>query len=667
MADVITRFRLETTQYDSKLRDAAKGLKEVVRVAELGGKDFKNFSDKAIENARALGQTASGATNAKDRLKDLVGSFNEAAKAYNNLSQTQQQSDFGKALSQSLEQLQQRIKDTKQELYGLGDAAEKVKSSGLFGEGGLTGMLQVAGGTLIAQGATALASSMKDAVSQGIELARQGEGIRVAFERLNNPNLLANLKEATHGTVSELELMKAAVKFDDFKLPVEELGTMLAFAQKKAKDTGQSIDYMVDSIVTGLGRKSLMILDNLGLSAAEIRERMKESGDMTKAVGEIIREQMAKAGDYVETAADRAARATAQAQDKMMELGRSAMPVAEEFNNAFNTIKVAGMQLINIVLVPIANMIDKIRQFKQSPQDFFENNVLPKTMTEVGSNVDDKGNYIRRPAQKGAAGFDWNKGTWKPGYSGAIYNSATGQTELPEITATGHIRTTTPRGGGRTGNTFDASKIAFTGGEGVKADPNQYFQSVWAMIGEQGRKQIAGTGAKQFDYGKLIKEQKKEDEKNPTATETLQGIQTMVGSLQSITSGIETLGIELPKELTDIFGVLQTITGIVGSIQAMQQVGTWLGLFKNGGIVPHAAGGTVAGTHYSGDVTPILANAGEVVLNRAQVGNLASSLQGGGMQNMQLSAVITGEQLRLVLNNNGRRTGRGEYVTTNFR
>ena len=78
---------------------------------------------------------------------------------------------------------------------------------------------------------------------------------------------------------------------------------MLAFAQQKAKDTGQSVDYMVDSIVTGLGRKSLMILDNLGLSAAEVKDKMKETGDMTKAIGEIIREQMAKAGDYVETAA----------------------------------------------------------------------------------------------------------------------------------------------------------------------------------------------------------------------------------------------------------------------------------------------------------------------------------------------------------------------------
>jgi hypothetical protein len=55
------------------------------------------------------------------------------------------------------------------------------------------------------------------------------------------------------------------------------------------------------------------------------------------------------------------------------------------------------------------------------------------------------------------------------------------------------------------------------------------------------------------------------------------------------------------------------------------------------------------------------------VLSRAQASNLASSLQGVGLQGMNLEAIITGEQIRMVLNNNGRRTGRGEYVQSNFR
>jgi hypothetical protein len=85
--------------------------------------------------------------------------------------------------------------------------------------------------------------------------------------------------------------------------------------------------------------------------------------------------------------------------------------------------------------------------------------------------------------------------------------------------------------------------------------------------------------------------------------------------------------------------------------------------FATGGTIPHANNGYfVGGTHYSSDVTPIMANAGELVLNKAQQATLAQNLQGGGMQNLNLTATIKGEQIRLALNNNGRRTGRGEYV-----
>ena len=67
MADVITRFKLETTQYDSKLRDASKGLAEYTRKATLAGNEFGKFTQKNIEAARALGTITPSATNAKDK------------------------------------------------------------------------------------------------------------------------------------------------------------------------------------------------------------------------------------------------------------------------------------------------------------------------------------------------------------------------------------------------------------------------------------------------------------------------------------------------------------------------------------------------------------------------------------------------------------------------
>ena len=360
MADVITRFKLETTQYDSKLRDASKGLAEYTRRATQAGNEFGKFTQANVEAARALGTITPSANNAKDKVKELVTAFNDAAKAYNALTKEQQQSDFGKAMAQSIGQLSQKIREAKSEMYDLDKTIKDVHSGGLFSGLGdkMSGALQVFGGnvmTKIAGMGVGLANEMADAVKQGIELARQGEGIRIAFERLGRGDILDGLREATHGTVTDLELMKAAVKFNDFNLPVEELGTMLAFAQQKAKDTGQSVDYMVDSIVTGLGRKSLMILDNLGLSANEVKEKMKETGDMTKAVGEIIRDQMSKAGDYVETAADRAAQAHVSLQNKMEELGRKFSPLQEASNNFWTSMKIGILDIVGGPLTRLLN------------------------------------------------------------------------------------------------------------------------------------------------------------------------------------------------------------------------------------------------------------------------------------------------------------------------
>ena len=371
--DVITRFKLETTGFDSKIKQAAKDLSAYSKTATQAKEGFDKFTKANIDAAKALGTMATSTTNVKDRAKELVGAFNDAAKAYNSLTKEQQQSDWAKALAGSLTQLQQRIKETKQEMQGLGDSM-KGGGGGIFSGLGskMSGALAVFGGNLMTKAAGAVAqlgSEMADMVKQGIEMAKAGEGVRIAFERLGRGDILNGLREATHGTVTDLELMKAAVKFNDFKLPVEELGTMLAFAQQKAKDTGQSVDYMVDSIVTGLGRKSLMILDNLGLSATEIRERMKETGDMTKAVGAIIRDQMAAAGDYVETAADRAAQANVTLQNKMEELGRKFGPVEEASNQLWTSMKIGILDVIGGPLAQLLNSLTEAGRLKNALND----------------------------------------------------------------------------------------------------------------------------------------------------------------------------------------------------------------------------------------------------------------------------------------------------------
>lgn len=131
MADVITRFKLETTQYESKLRNAAKSMSEISRQAALAGNEFGKFTQKHVEAARGLGNIATSATNTRDKVKELVNAYNDLAKEYNSLTKVQQQSDFGQAMAESLRTLQGRIRETKEEMQSLGTATKQVGGGGL--------------------------------------------------------------------------------------------------------------------------------------------------------------------------------------------------------------------------------------------------------------------------------------------------------------------------------------------------------------------------------------------------------------------------------------------------------------------------------------------------------------------------------------------------------
>ena len=135
------------------------------------------------------------------------------------------------------------------------------------------------------------------------KVAAEAEGVRQAFARIADSRMLEQLRKATRGTVDDVMLMKKAVQASNFGIPIKELAGYFEFATTRAIQTGESVDYLVDSIITGLGRKSVMILDNLGISAADIRKEMEKTGDMASAVGIIIKREMEKTGKAADTGA----------------------------------------------------------------------------------------------------------------------------------------------------------------------------------------------------------------------------------------------------------------------------------------------------------------------------------------------------------------------------
>jgi hypothetical protein len=156
-------------------------------------------------------------------------------------------------------------------------------------------------GLLPAIGVASVVAGITKIAKTSIDAAAKAEGIEQAFRRFGNSGLLDELRLKTKNLVSEVELQKQAVKFEQFNLPLEDLGNLLGFAAQRAQDTGESVDFLTNSIVVGLARKSLPILDNLGLNTKEIAEEAEKAGDFFKGVGTIVSREMAKAEGATET------------------------------------------------------------------------------------------------------------------------------------------------------------------------------------------------------------------------------------------------------------------------------------------------------------------------------------------------------------------------------
>lgn len=691
--DIITRFKLETTQYDSKLKTAAKELADFGKTAKSSGRDFDDFTRKQVEAARGIGRMSTTATDAKQKTKELVSAFNDLARSYNQLTDEQKRSDFGKAMSSSLTQLQQRIRETKQEMQGLSGGSGGL--GGLFGGGKMSGMLQVFGGNLMTKAAgwaADFASEMGQAVQQGIELARQGEGIRIAFERLGRGDILNGLREATHGTVTDLELMKAAVRFNDFKLPLDELGTMLAFAQQKAKDTGQSIDYLVESIVNGLGRQSTQILDNLGLSQAEVKKRTAETGDMTKAVGEIIREQMAAAGEYIETAADRATKADVELKNAMEELGRTLMPLEEQGVSMWTSLKTGAIELLNDGVKPLVPVIVDLKgEISDLYTTVSNSSVFNGLVNYMKASWEWCTNLIPvvRNLRKLMQGNDLAGGAGVAGVLGDVMSYNGGQ--LPNVTVTPPKISGGGKGSsGRSTSTTKKSPLELLLERTSKVDYSQFYTSA-ANRGEEIPLPFKPTLVKQSPEELKAEldamypvDNPYELPVKPVFKDTKKDMQQFQQAANLAAQAVSSIGdafasIEDPSAKA-AGTVLQAIASIaLGFAQATVQassMGPWGWLaFAAAGAAAMATtistihsltgfehGGEIKGNSFSGDNTPIMANAGEIVLTRAMAGNIAAQLHGSG-NSVHVTGELRGESIFLAVNRSLKRRGKGELVT----
>lgn len=728
MAEVITRFKLETTQYESKLRDASKALAEYSNQAELAGKDFEKFTATSADAARALGQQAGGATTAKEKVRELVQAYNEVARAYNKLTDDQKKSTFGKAMAESLRTLQGRISDAKRELYSMGQ--ETSNAGGFLSSLADKVTLNIDVFKLLEVGLAAGKAALtvaKDAFFASEATVDEWGRTMAASESLYTGFLTALNNSDVSGFLGRIDEIVGAARraYDE----LDRLGTMKtiqspAMSAQETENQRMRTMLMTGRYIAPTGMKAATGMKNGDLlSKDQLRaiEQHLQRG-MDTIVG-LTKNELNQTGKAIDAYYDKIAKENGMT---MAEFRKGVSSMSE-----FDRLTSLGQKYVDWERQHTANVVDAQTGGTISMRTTEERNPYEAYKQWSTFRVDKQGdgsynalvNLIKQRDQQMSQMYST---------MGQAYRTIN------------RVEGVTPRsimggGGGRGGNGGGGGSAAMVEG-GIKAGAG--FESLAVGAG-QTYESLASLRQRLSDYEKALANATNiVDEMNArqgiadtkwalsdvgrqavklgldkSAFEDLQEeINEGIGKMELKPLVIKPVSEEdmaksraLAKEGDDTAKAWQNATSAIGSVgsalQSIEDPGAKVagiiaqavaniaatfaaslkGTFEPWDWIAAAAAGTAtmvstimaiksatAGSYANGGIIPgnnyndgLTANvsSGELILNRAQQGNLAQQLSDGGGGGGMRPSWISGEQIYVAMNRYTRRTGRGEIVT----
>ena len=178
-----------------------------------------------------------------------------------------------------------------------GNLAELDKTAGTLGHGveGLAKAAGAAGLLLLGQQAVAATADLS-------ELGIKAAMLRESFDSLaagvgqSGDDMLAALRTASRGAIADSDLILAANRamLLGVAKSSDDMATLMDIATVRGRAMGLTVSQAFNDIVTGLGRGSALILDNLGIvvNATEANERYAASlGKSAEALSETEKKQ----------------------------------------------------------------------------------------------------------------------------------------------------------------------------------------------------------------------------------------------------------------------------------------------------------------------------------------------------------------------------------------
>ena len=764
MADNILRLKVESSEYDAKLKKAAEGIRHLAEVAHQGGGELTGLEKAELDYVKALGSMETKSRTAAGSVRELENTFKELTVVYNQLNDVEKQDEGGKALAASLEQIKQRAQEAKAQL----DAASKSltdngqqaqQSSGMLDALASKFTINIDALKLFDIGLQATKAAIdvaKDAffasetnVDEWGRTMSSAEGIYQSFvQSLNTGDFIGFLSNIGRVTQAAQEAYNA----------LDELGTRMTIinperARLQARQQELRADIRRNGADSEVGKAALAELKKI---EPLLSKSFKTESQMNyTAFEKLVRERLAEGGINLNQKSFQQFMKTFSSDTAFQNLRRNARGSSElRETSEIGRFKTVDTRNIEQKLLDL--FTDEWRQANSgyltasfSAQGAAASNALGNARyMRAGSGggkggksgkadiqfADDSIMAQEKLVQELTQQWKTASAEMKGGYLKQL-NEAKAKLEemtkgpnldklFPDLSAQKYHTGTVSRGDalmqsiradiGRENMAIDqttlTSIMTMAMKEGLdtsEIDANGLLERIfngediptefWGGLMDRLNEALQDFGREAYDLdekGNLKQRQRPEEKENIVKQDNVALKQLekfngdyskVTGGVSSIVSGIQQMGVDIPEEIQSVLGVLTGISSIMTGITSIlsliliaENIQTTESTIKSipvvgwalahGGIVPHAANGYfVGGNNFSGDTTPIMANAGELVLNKAQQGNLASQLSGSGMQNLQLGTKVTAEEILFILKNNGRRTGKGEFVRTNSR
>ena len=713
MADSVVRLKVESQEYDQKLKRAQDGLTRYADECRKVGGTLEVVEKDTLEYVRSLGQMDTVSRTATGKLAELKKTFTELSVVYKDLSKEEKQSPFGKALSSSLDQLKVRINDSKAQL-------DDVKNS-LNGGSGLSGALDSIAskfgmnisqltkfGSVVGVTTTALQVA-KDAFFQsesGIdEWGRTVEGAKGAYnvflDTLNNgnwSNFFENLQTAIKGGRDLYDI------FDRLGSIKSNNAAAIAIVQQQiaqlrlAKQQGENVDAQLKEATARLAQ-----LQKQSITAG------KAAG--SKSAFEVIRNGVNSVGGAGVNDAT-----INYVIDRIMKNGQSEF---DKFKNNFQILRQKGMvtrtQTINDSQGGTYERQYKVFDINALTKEQQKQYSLAKAITEGETRIQKGIAAYAQAVQEGTASareeFKGNRYALQGSGGGSGKKSGSGSGTDVQTYAANSITAQSKLVQELTKQWNDASEEMKNGYLYQLVEAEQKLKEMkesdafnkkgvellYSMKNGEGASP-AGIADGLMPDLKAIEEElaknpiKLRVEIDPDKLKSIQkmaAIQKAAGDVAQVVGSIGEAFNAIEDPAAKVAGTVAQAIATMALAYAQASAATsnegwgWIAFAATGlatmmssisaihSATGYAQGGIVKGNSYSGDNIPAMVdgsqmvglNAGEVVLTKAMTNNLAAGIQSQGMGGWKLTTKLAGTDLLVSLERTLQKQGYGRLAT----